>query len=378
MRRYKFNKEITAGGGTVNINLDSNISVIRLYSSTVTLTSSWTFQATDTPADGDEFDFLLDLDVTPSGNSITIFGATLPVTALTNQCKLEVRYNGTNYITRLTFDYEETEMISGEKLVKSSTPLDRLDTTVLPDSLTQGSIFQGKSGGTTEELSIKGDRKIIVGNATKGNSVPMSGDITITNAGVTSIGANKVTTAKILNSNVTAAKLSTDSVETAKIKDANVTSDKIADSQIKEQHLTSVTTSATIKGVMAVVHMQSADLKPLLDGTTNDLFAVKTGDLILNIELYIQTASGVVALVICGPDAVARTAGADTDGILKAADVNATGVYSAGDVAETYMGDLQKFGAFEVDADGWITITAAADCSSSAVVSGVSMYYLPK
>lgn len=46
------------------------------------------------------------------------------------------------------------------------------------------------------------------------------------------IGANAVTTVKILDANVTAAKLATDAVETAKIKDAAVTTAKIADANV--------------------------------------------------------------------------------------------------------------------------------------------------
>lgn len=53
------------------------------------------------------------------------------------------------------------------------------------------------------------DAHIMVGDAAgKAADVAMSGDVTITNTGVTAIGANKVTTAKILDGAVTGAKWS--------------------------------------------------------------------------------------------------------------------------------------------------------------------------
>ena len=71
--------------------------------------------------------------------------------------------------------------------------------------------------------------KIIVGDGSGvAQAVTPSGDVTIDNAGVTAIGADKVTTVKILDANVTAAKLATDSVTTIKIVDANVTAAKLA------------------------------------------------------------------------------------------------------------------------------------------------------
>ncbi len=98
-----------------------------------------------------------------------------------------------------------------------------------------GGVITVESGGTlqlqagaiadiTDKLLAGGDialadGKILIGDATgKGVANTPSGDVTITNAGVTAIGANKVVTAMILDANVT----------TAKIADANVTNAKLA------------------------------------------------------------------------------------------------------------------------------------------------------
>ena len=70
--------------------------------------------------------------------------------------------------------------------------------------------------GVSPVGSAMGSGKIIVGNALGVASiVDMSGDVTIDNLGVTTIGDNKITTSKILNSNITYSKIQ--NVTTGKI-----------------------------------------------------------------------------------------------------------------------------------------------------------------
>lgn len=76
-------------------------------------------------------------------------------------------------------------------------------------SLAYGSVLVGNSSGVAAALSAKGDGKVLVGNGTTITSVSLSGDATMTNAGVLTIGNDKVTTDKILNANVTLTKLAT-------------------------------------------------------------------------------------------------------------------------------------------------------------------------
>lgn len=64
-------------------------------------------------------------------------------------------------------------------------------------ALTRGSIIVGNASGVASVLDANDDGKILIGTGTDLASVAVSGDITITNAGVTSIGADKVTAAKV-------------------------------------------------------------------------------------------------------------------------------------------------------------------------------------
>jgi len=94
--------------------------------------------------------------------------------------------------------------------VTSATAATTVTTTIESEEsveLVEGSMLIGNSAGISTALDVSGDTKIVVGNATTATSVALSGDITMTNAGVTSIGSDKVVTAKILDANVTKAKL---------------------------------------------------------------------------------------------------------------------------------------------------------------------------
>ena len=70
-------------------------------------------------------------------------------------------------------------------------------------------------------MATNTDAYMLVADGTSYNPVAVSGDITITNAGVTSIGADKVITAKILDGNVTNSKLAVMAANTVKVRDAN-------------------------------------------------------------------------------------------------------------------------------------------------------------
>ena len=83
----------------------------------------------------------------------------------------------------------------------------------IKDALTYGSIYIGDSSGVTSQLSIKTDGGILIGNGTTAEVKTLSGDVTLTKDGVTSIGAKKVVTAKIDDGAVTAPKLSYEVVE---------------------------------------------------------------------------------------------------------------------------------------------------------------------
>ncbi len=101
----------------------------------------------------------------------------------------------------------KTEVIAQDGTIKGD----------IKEALAQGSIYIGNSSGVTSELSVKTDGGILLGNGTTAVVKTLSGDVTITNAGVTSIGAKKVVTASINDGAVTATQLGAAAVTASKL-----------------------------------------------------------------------------------------------------------------------------------------------------------------
>jgi uncharacterized protein YjbI with pentapeptide repeats len=128
-------------------------------------------------------------------------------------------------------------------------------TGVADPTLAQDAATKNYVDTATSEITTLADGKIYLGNASNvATEVTPSGDVTMTNAGVTAIGAAKVVvgmlatdaveTLKIKDANVTAVKLAADAVETAKIKDANVTTAKLADAAVTTAKITDANVTA--------------------------------------------------------------------------------------------------------------------------------------
>lgn len=80
------------------------------------------------------------------------------------------------------------------------------------------------------------DTQIYIGNS-GATATTVSGDVTIDAAGVTTLGNDKVTTAKILDANVTTAKIADDNVTTSKIATAAINSDKLGTGSVTTSKL---------------------------------------------------------------------------------------------------------------------------------------------
>lgn len=101
----------------------------------------------------------------------------------------------------------KTEVIAQDGTIKGD----------IKEALAQGSIYIGNSSGLTSELSVKTDGGILLGNGTTAVVKTLSGDVTMTNAGAVTIGAKKVTTAKINDAAVTATQLGAAAVTASKL-----------------------------------------------------------------------------------------------------------------------------------------------------------------
>lgn len=182
-----------AGGGAITLTTSSVFNLYRLYTDT-TITAAATVVASDVPVGVVSFNILLDADITIGGaGSFTVFGTSIPERLLQKGTIFTAVYNGSSYV------------------VSTSTPLTVSDV-VANTNIVDATITLGK-------LALVTAGYIIVANGSgQFTAVAMSGDITISNSGVVTIGAGKITSGM----------LAVDSVREASIKDGNVTVAKLS------------------------------------------------------------------------------------------------------------------------------------------------------
>ena len=178
------------------------------------------------------------VDTSASGNAARAMGL---MWLDTGNDLLKIRNQANDAWITLPFDPENDKTVDIEggtidaTIIGGSTPaagdFTTLDTT---GALTVGTDIT--ISGDDIIMATNTNAYMLVADGSSYNPVAITGDITLTNAGVTSIGADKVVTVKILDANVTNAKLANMAANTVKVRDANssgVPSDKaLATTQI--------------------------------------------------------------------------------------------------------------------------------------------------
>ena len=302
----------------------------------------------------------------------------------------------------VTIDHDGNVTIANNAITTGKI-IDEAVTTDKMADLAEGSVLIGNSSSRPAAVNCKTAGYLLLGNGTTIVPVTLSGDVTIAASGAVTIANNAITTAKILDANVTLAKIANigagkiilgnasgiptavtpsghatiDNTGVITLANNSVTETIIADGSITPAKMAvSKPVTGFNEGVLSTKTVDSTRLKALLDGTLNNLFSIKSGEIVIAVQIYVQTAHGVAATCNVGVDANARSAGASADGIIKTADLNASAIYKSDN--SSFWGALQKFGYFEADGDGNVTIQSSINCSSGALVSGAIMLYLAK
>jgi len=182
---------------------------------TVTLTGGLVVSPSGTPTTGQRVVVTWNASVTPSGNTITIFGETVPDELAAKNFVAECVYGGAAWVVNILPDFAGTGIIGSHRLASDSVTT----TSIADDSVTlakmaglaKGNIIYGDASGDPAIVNLGAvDANLVVGDTTNGVAVvAMSGDATISKAGALTIATSAVTTAKILDANVTPAKMST-------------------------------------------------------------------------------------------------------------------------------------------------------------------------
>lgn len=204
--------------GTVSIPVDQStaypdiVHVENIATGTVTLVGPLAISPSGTPTAGQKVLVTWNASVTTTGVPITIFGETVPDQLSIKNFIAECIYTGVAWVVNILTDFAGTGIVSSRELandaVSTAKVADDAITNAKLANITRGSIKVGGASDAPTDLDAKTSGQILVGDGTDVVSVAVSGDATLSSAGSLTILNDKITTAKILDANVTPIKLS--------------------------------------------------------------------------------------------------------------------------------------------------------------------------
>lgn len=140
----------------------------------------------------------------------------------------------------------------------------KLDASYLQSGIITNSVVASGAAIAHDKLATTTPGYVLLGTTTTGaiTATALSGDVTITGAGVTAIGSNKITNAMLGDGVVDTAELAAGAVETAKIEDLNVTTDKLAADAVTGAKLAddSVDSEHYVDGSIDTAHIANAQV----------------------------------------------------------------------------------------------------------------------
>ena len=188
-----------------------------IITGTVTLTGGLVVSPSGTPTTGQRVVVTWNASVTPSGNPITIFGETVPTELAARNFVAECVYDGAAWVVNILPDFAGVGIVDSDRLAADSVTTAKIEdnavTLAKMAGLAKGKIIYGDASGNPADIELgSADGRMLLGDTTNGvAAVDMSGDATLIKAGVLTIANDAITTAKILDANVTPAKLSASS-----------------------------------------------------------------------------------------------------------------------------------------------------------------------
>lgn len=204
-----------AGAGTTTITLSEAKSLYR-FTGTVSISAGQTIAITPsgTPIAGTIVDILWEAEVTLANDATAIInffsstlrilgngGGDLPALYANKRFWLRLFYDGSAWQPYVLPDFNDGLFIDAEQIAASAISTTKLlDEAVTLDKqadLDEGSIIIGGASDRPVALDISTDAQIVVGNGTTATSVAVSGDITLSNAGVVAIASGVIVNADI-------------------------------------------------------------------------------------------------------------------------------------------------------------------------------------
>ena len=247
-------------------------------------------------------------------------------------------------------------------------------------NITRGSVKVGGASNAPTDLDAKTSGQILIGDGTDINSVAVTGDVTITGDGATSIGNNKVTTAKINADAVTGAKIADNAIDSEHYTDGSIDTAHIANSQI---------TTAKIAGdavTGAKIADDAIDSEHYTDGSIDTAHIANdavTGDKLANDITIANDLTVTRDLIVNGTSVTVNTANLNVEDpfiLLKSGSSNTTdsGIIFGGSTGTANSGKAIIWDASYNSNDGRLAVstTAVAGDATANFGAGTAGYYV--
>lgn len=116
VQRFTQDIAITAGGGTASLPVTDNFQYYYLNAAGVTLTSSWTIEASGTPEEFMLFQFKFKGALNLNSETFTVFGVAMPQNLLNGDLEIDCYYNGSAWEVTPKPSFTNTEIIAEDNL----------------------------------------------------------------------------------------------------------------------------------------------------------------------------------------------------------------------------------------------------------------------
>ena len=238
---------VVAGGGTHNIDTGHYVPMTSAPTDNytyyaieaagpITLAGNLTIGSTGTLYDGLRVIVKNKVAITTAGTgfSVSVLGTTIPEEITTSAFMVEAIYDSTGgkWYTTIIPTYEGTQIVNTARLEDNAVTTAKItDLNVTTAKIANSGVTLAKiqdvaansvlvrdanSSGVLTEKAVA-NTEILIGDGTGFTAAALSGDVTMTNAGVVTLAANSVVTADITDGNVTTAKIADDAVTLAKL-----------------------------------------------------------------------------------------------------------------------------------------------------------------
>ena len=164
----------------------------------ITLSGNFTIDTTGTATAGITLDFVYHCQASLGGNTLDILGTTLTAEQAGEKQIIRATSTGSSWLISVIKDStSSTKDIIGADIVDASIPTlaiaDNAITFVkMQDFAARGNLLRGGTSGAPEEFVAKTSGQILVGDGTDVVSVAVSGDISMSAAGLTTIQPGSV------------------------------------------------------------------------------------------------------------------------------------------------------------------------------------------